>query len=249
MRLGWSPTNVREDRRADDRWSIGHRNLRRLILGSQSVMNRQFRLPPALILLAVLGTGSAGSALFFESSDESDQPFTTAGLMPAAVGNPDSVPTPDETARNKDEALIETSDPVAVVAEQVKQSPEDLVANRRSSLIVGSWTQEKFGTRTLIVHEDGTAEMAIVPNGAWSLVFGTRIDLTMFWSVKDGKLDYGVSGGTPEDKVRMAAKTWGDHWVEEIVELSEEKLDLLAEDGKSHSIWTRVTPSDESVAE
>ena len=134
-----------------------------------------------------------------------------------------------------------------MVAEPVEQIDSETL--RLNKLIVGSWKQDFYGERTLTVKADGTASMTILPSGVFALGFGPKIDLTMFWSVKDGHLDYGVNGGTPADKVKLAASTWGDHWVEKIIELNDTKLDLLSVDGSSHSIWERVTSDGDPTEE
>lgn len=189
------------------------------------------RVQPLFLLGGFLVAGTAGSA-FFMLPDET--PTTT-------VSSTISMPWDDQVICLAPEPLpkkVRVSKPDKTPVESV--DPE---AARLSKLIVGSWQQEFYGKRTLTVNVDGTAKMTILPSGVFAFGFGPKIDLTMFWSVKDGHLDYGVNGGTPADKVKLAATTWGDHWVEKIVTLDENKLDLLSVDGSSHSIWERVAPN------
>lgn len=191
------------------------------------------RVPPLFLLGGFLVAGTAGSA-FFVLPDET--PTTTVSSTITIPGGESVVSQPaNPDKESSSESLVEIVEPDETPAE-----PVDSETARLSELIVGNWQQEFYGKRTLTVKADGTATMTILPSGVFALGFGPKIDLTMFWSVKDGHLDYGVSGGVPEDKVKLAAKTWGDHWVEQIVTLDENKLDLLSEDGSSHSIWERV---------
>ena len=170
--------------------------------------------PPLFLLAGFLVAGTAGSAYF---------------VMPDG---------PQATTVSSTLTIPIVAPPLEVATQSVEQiDPETARLNK---LVVGSWKQDFYGERTLTVKDDGTATMVIRPGGVFALGFGEKIDLTMFWSVKDGHLDYGVNGGSPADKVKLAASTWGDHWVEKIVKLDENKLDLLSVDGSSHSIWERV---------
>lgn len=110
----------------------------------------------------------------------------------------------------------------------------------RKRLLTGTWRQEFFGERLLTINDDGTGRMLILPNSFWSSFFGDRIELRMYWTLEKDRIDYGYSGGTPAEKVESARKSWGDHWNEQIVELTEDRLVLLNADGKTRSAWQRV---------
>lgn len=196
------------------------------------------RVPPLFLLGGFLIAGTAGSAFFVLPNETSS---TTVSATITIPGGGSVVGQPANSGKSLPNEPDEVVEPEEAPAESV--DPETA---RLSQLIVGNWQQEFYGKRTLTVKADGTATMTILPSGVFALGFGPKIDLTMFWSVKDGHLDYGVNGGTPDDKVKLAAKTWGDHWVEKIIELNETKLDLLSVDGSSHSIWERV-PSEVSA--
>lgn len=191
--------------------------------------------PPLFLLGGFLIAATAGSA-YFVMPDES-QTTTVSSTLSIPLGGPavTGQMVSDETLRGRSTESGTSSETVTEPVGQV-----DRETARLNKLIVGEWQQEFYGKRTLTVKSDGSATMTIVPSGVFALGFGPKIDLTMFWSVKDGHLDYGVNGGTPADKVKLAASTWGDHWVEKIIELTETKLDLLSIDGSSHSIWERV---------
>ncbi|MFT4557257.1 MAG: hypothetical protein ACI8P0_002343 [Planctomycetaceae bacterium] len=194
------------------------------------------RVPPLLLLGGFLVAATAGSAFFVLPNETSSTTVSSTITIPLGGS---VVGLPDDPGESLSEKSVKTPEPKETPVE-----PVDPETARLSKLIVGSWRQDYYGERTLTVKADGTATMTILPSGVFAFGFGPKIDLTMFWSVKDGHLDYGVNGGTPDDKVKLAAKTWGDHWVEKIISLDESKLDLLSVDGSSHSIWERV-PSDE----
>ena len=196
-------------------------------------------MPPVFLLGGFLIAATAGSAIFVGPVEP------PASIPSPTVSNPADAASGSQTSDPG--TPVESTIPTQLTIEPVESS--DPESAKFSQLIVGEWRQDYYGTRTLSVKADGTATMTIVPSPVFAIGFGPKIDLTMFWSVKDGHLDYGVSGGTPTDKVKLAAKTWGDHWVEKIIELNETKLDLLSVDGSSHSIWERVSGRESSTTE
>lgn len=202
---------------------------------------KQAKMPPVLLLGGFLMVATAGSTFFTHQEPAIETDNTSAPASPLSVPESPS-PTREESDQTSGQPAATAGQVTATVDQPAAPDSEQV---RLSRLLVGQWRQDYFGKRTLTVHADGTASMTILPSSVWAIGFGPKIELTMFWSVKDGHLDYGISGGVPEDKVQLATKTWGDHWVEKIVELDEQKLDLLSVDGSTHSIWYRVTETEE----
>ncbi|MGZ0168494.1 MAG: hypothetical protein ACKVHE_02960 [Planctomycetales bacterium] len=212
--------------------------------GSTQLDDKTTGVPPLFLLGGFILVATAGSAYFVMPG--APQPTIISSTLVIPIG-------PDRGGATKGTIGTTTQESVEPVVGPANTDPPaeptDPETARLSKLIVGSWKQDFYGERTLTVKADGKATMTILPSGVFALGFGAKIDLTMFWSVKDGHLDYGVNGGTPADKVKLAASTWGDHWVEKIIELTETKLDLLSVDGSSHSIWERVPSEVASQAE
>jgi hypothetical protein len=215
---------------------------------------KQSRKPPVIVVGGFLIVATAGSAFFVMPSEQPTATtvsatlvITTDGSLTGKAGAPAETPSkaPADTSADRTEKAIpvEAGPAEATSVAGAQQDPETA---RLATLIIGDWRQDYYGERTLSIKADGTATMKILPSSFYTFVFGPKIDLTMFWSVKDGHLDYGINGGAPADKVKMAAKTWGDHWIEKIIELDEKKLDLLSVDGSTHSIWERVARDPEA---
>lgn len=201
-------------------------------------------LPPFVLILGFLAVATVGSA-FVVLPDNQAAITTSSTLVIPGPGSAAMKSTVVSSAEAKSDEADSTDglqnselseNHPQSPAEQLKKAEDEL----QSKLLVGEWRQDYYGVRTLSIKADGTATMTIIPSSLWAVAFGAKIDLTMFWSVKDGYLDYGITGGTPADKVQLAAKTWGDKWVEKIIELNENKLDLLSVDGTTHSIWERA---------
>ena len=175
-----------------------------------------------------------------------DAAFSAASLpaVPADIGRE---PKPvDPTASKSTEvnasgqAAESSAAPSALQSDDSAEStmsPEDAGLARR---LVGNWQQDRFGQRYLSVKADGTASMTIHPASLYAFAFGSRIDIRMYWSVKDGRLDYGIKDGTPQDKVDLAAQTWGDHWVEKIESLTPSELVLIGESDGLPCRWTKT---------
>ncbi len=135
------------------------------------------------------------------------------------------------TETDADENANETSGTAEAAA-----GSNDVESRRK---LVGVWTQNKFGNRTLTIAGDGTGLMTMEPEAIYAVLYGSKLTFKMYWSVKDGFINYGYRSGTPTDKVRMAAETIGDHWIEKIIELTDNRLVLLEADGTTKSIWDR----------
>ena len=114
--------------------------------------------------------------------------------------------------------------------------------------LIGTWFQVEYGTKTLTILPDGKAKMVMIPNAFIALTFGPRIDADMYWTVKDGHIDYGINGGTPADKLELAKNSFGDFWHEKIITLTDKSL-LLIEEDDDESRWKRLPDEPASSSE
>jgi hypothetical protein len=189
-------------------------------------------------LLALVGATSlaglwiSGRGPFASAGHPVEVQATISGEMTKQSTPDDAAAAPGVHTSSTDPAPQET--PADATP---RLSPED---EERARLIVGVWEQERFGKRQMTIKPDGTATMIMRPSGVWATMFGERIDLEMYWSIRDGHIDYGVSGGTPAQQTEMARKMWGDHWVEKIQKLSADEMVLLDQSTSAPSGWKRV---------
>jgi len=192
---------------------------------------------PAMLLLALVGATSL-TGLWMSSSGPF-APARHAAVVPASTSSEDTLQSTQHAAPSVSGDLTSSTDAgsqdASVPAPEL--SPEDA---QRSRLVVGVWEQERFGKRQMTIKSDGTATMIMRPSGVWATMFGERIDLEMYWSIRDGHIDYGVSGGTPAQQTETARKMWGDHWVEKIEKLSADEMVLLDQSTSAPSGWKRV---------
>jgi hypothetical protein len=185
------------------------------------------------VLLAVAGITSVATAGIFLVGGSSEEASHQSAEVAVAADPGKKAATASSVSDDPDETT-----PAGRI-DKPKVSTEDAEAARTTRLLIGSWTRESYGTRTLTIHEDGTAKMVIKPSSVYSFVFGSVINVEVKWELQDGHVDYKVTGGTPTDKVDLAKKTWGDHWHEKINKLNEKTLILQGEEGDKYE-WTRV---------
>jgi len=188
--------------------------------------------PPLAVILLALGAATLAALLSHSPRSLSGSPGTSIEA---------SISTPMLTVQPKIGSQVRAADVPSRLSESSVPAVVDPDDQFRA-LLVGTWQQDYFGARRLTVHADGTGEMVIRPNELWALAFGSELRLTMFWSISDGQIDYGIRSGTPADKVRIASQAWGDHWIEKIVDLTDDRLVLLSSDGVTESVWRRVKP-------
>jgi hypothetical protein len=107
-------------------------------------------------------------------------------------------------------------------------------------MVLGTWEDEYQGKRTMTIKEDGTGTMVVELSGWRAALSASRLKFNMKWSVECGHLNKQTISGEPETQVKMILKTMGDRVDEPILELTEDRLLLLDQDGKTKYDWKRV---------
>jgi hypothetical protein len=111
-------------------------------------------------------------------------------------------------------------------------------------LVIGTWQDHYRGTRTMTIETNGTAKMVVELGGLTALLYASRLEFDMLWSIENGHLKKRTIGGKPPGKVKTILKMMGDHVDEPILELTKDRLLLLDGDGKTQYDWHRLpTPS------
>lgn len=181
---------------------------------------------------------------------------TTLLFMSAGMGQPKAGPastviqqrdrSPSASAKDATNFQVDSN---AVQVEAV-DPPVETDSQRRASqddklrvLLAGEWQQHYYGKRCLTVRTDGTATMVIEPEGIWVHLFGARLQAEIEWTLDNGRVKLQIIGGTPSEKIELASKMWGECWTQPILELTENRLLLLGEDGVTKYDWTRVSES------
>jgi hypothetical protein len=82
--------------------------------------------------------------------------------------------------------------------------------------------------------------MLVELNGLKASLFASKLRFDMTWRLHDDRLEKHTVGGEPAAQVQMILKTMGDRVDEPILELTDDRLVLLDQDGKTKYEWRRV---------
>jgi hypothetical protein len=142
------------------------------------------------------------------------------------------------SARLRDKPAPQSS-PAAVArpAPAAPQSDPDAPLRR---LVVGVWTDDYQGKRTMTLRADGTGTMLVELSGWRAMLSAPRSEFHMVWSIEGRRLKKRTVGGEPRTQVQLILKTMGDHVDEPILELNAARLLLLDGDGHTRYDWRRV---------
>lgn len=148
----------------------------------------------------------------------------------AALGIVGIVLYPNPTQAPSEQSPPEAPNPTSL-------SPKD---REHRKTLLGTWTDNYQGKRTMTLKEDGTGVMHVELEGLNALMGGKEMTFNMIWSIKDGRLFKKTISGKPADKVSMILKLFGDRVNEKILSLTQDQLILLDGNGKTRYTWTRV---------
>jgi hypothetical protein len=129
------------------------------------------------------------------------------------------------------------TDPIPLATPTSKPAPDEDV--RLGKMVLGVWTDNYKGKRTMTLLEDGTGTMLVELSGL-NAIFASKMRFDMVWSVEKGRLKKRTIGGEPSGRVRMILATMGDRVDEPILELTDKRLLLLDADGETKYDWRRV---------
>jgi hypothetical protein len=110
--------------------------------------------------------------------------------------------------------------------------------------VLGIWEDDYQGHRTMSVRPDGTATMVVVLHGWKAKLYAARLRFEMTWLIENGRLKKHTTSGEPSAKVKAILAMMGDKVDEKILELSNNRLLLLDQNGQRKYDWRRVQPED-----
>lgn len=165
----------------------------------------------------------------------------TAALAPPPHSQAAEAPTagPGGSAAQEAPQTAPAGEPAAV-------KPADPDAPLRR-LVVGTWEDHYQGKRTMTLRADGTGSMVVELAGLTAMLYADRLRFDMVWALEQGRLKKQTLRGEPADKVELILKLMGDRVDERILELTEERLLLLDQNGQTQYDWKRVRSPDAAV--
>lgn len=139
------------------------------------------------------------------------------------------------------EPITEPSTPGGSTA---KKGESDQEKQRRK--LLGVWQDHYQGKRTMTLNEDGTGTMLVELSGLQATLFASQLRFDMQWSLDGKKMTKKTVSGEPAGKVNFILKTMGDTAVDTLLELTEDRLLLLDQNGKTKYDWKRVKKDEPS---
>jgi hypothetical protein len=179
---------------------------------------------------------STSLALETEKTTESKPgtPGTVSADPVASTANPPVTKIPDAAADQATPAGVESSTELQPSLKHV--DPRQLV---------GTWQDSFFGTRTLTLNADGTAQMTLELDFAGRLLYGRRLDFDMQWSVEAGRVTIDILAGRPAKSAKSAMKTFGSRYVYLLDCVEDKQIEMRDSDGSMNHRLQRV-PDDET---
>lgn len=144
---------------------------------------------------------------------------------PAAISTPSGAPESPETGPAADSPQ--------------KYEPEQPPVPR----VVGRWRDHDHDNRFLTLNDDGTGMMVVTMEGLGATLFAARLELDVEWSLDGDHLTLITLGGRPKAKANFVKKVYGSHNVEEILELTKDRL-LVQHNEETQFDWRRLADDD-----
>lgn len=150
-------------------------------------------------------SGYNGSAptLALENSASTDR----AGSTSAQIGGGSSE---TETAATDAEA---SADPPADIPPASDPDWTPLLKRVDPADLLGSWQDTFFGTRTLTLNADGTAQMRLNFDLAGRFLYGQQLDFDMKWRLEEAVVKIDIIAGKPADPAKSLVDDWGTHHI------------------------------------
>jgi hypothetical protein len=187
---------------------------------------------------AVLAAGALAGYAWLTAPPRVPRTAAVAPLPQAQAADTSAVAA-GGTATTEEAVPVRTSP----AAEPTPAKPSDPDAPFRR-LVVGTWEDHYQGKRTMTLNADGTGSMVVELAGLTAMLYADRLRFEMVWSLEQGRLKKRTLRGEPADKVELILKLMGDRVDERILELTEERLLLLDQNGQTQYDWKRVRSSD-----
>ncbi len=140
-----------------------------------------------------------------------------------------------QTSNDRSELILEVAPP--------SPNADAKVDNIRQKL-VGTWCDEYEGKRTMTLQDDGTGTMVVELSGVQAFLVAPKLRFNMHWALDGMKITKKTVGGEPAEKVNLILSTLGDTAVDAIIEIQNDRLLLLDQNGKTQYDWRRASPND-----
>lgn len=130
----------------------------------------------------------------------------------------------------------ENIDPSTTSPESAQKDPAEEATRLK---LLGTWKDNYRGKRTMTLNEDGTGTMVVELSGAQALLFASKLEFEMKWSLKGNIITKTSLRGKPQEKANLILNTMGNTADDTILEITPDRMFLLDKDGKTEYDWKR----------
>lgn len=205
-----------------------------------------------LTCVGVWGCGSSPTTLAVENPavstapDEQSRPINNPAnaapgsrdpIAPAATGPSHA----DSSAAKSNAQPGQATDVPAADESTDKKMLKPKLDKVDPATLIGQWKDSFFGTRTLTLNDDGSAQMVLDLDFAGRLLYGNRLEFEMKWTLEGAVIGIDVVSGKPESSARSAMKTWGERYVYLLDAVSDDRIEMRDWDGAASYTLKKVS--------
>jgi len=130
-----------------------------------------------------------------------------------------------------------------------KKSLKEMETEQVKQLVTGFWKSSYYGTRHLIIQEDGTATIYYQPNMLAQLVMGGHLTIHYNWEYdrENTQVLFTATDGYPQKSYEYVLKKWGANQRQAVLDATEHRLLLLDGDNTTKHDWQRIDAIPESI--
>ncbi len=156
---------------------------------------------------------------------------------------------PERELASSDSADVSLSR-LAVVEDSIEpKNMKEMDTEQVRQLVTGFWKSNYYGTRHLIIREDGTATIYYEPNMLAQLVMGGRLRIHYNWEYdpENTRVLFTATEGYPQKSYEYVLEKWGADQQQTVLEATAQRLLLLDGDNTTKHDWKRIEAIPESV--
>jgi hypothetical protein len=112
--------------------------------------------------------------------------------------------------------------------------------------LAGVWTLHRHGEQTLTIRQDGTATADVKLSMLAAVLYGSRLQLDLAWTLNGDVMTQTIVSGTPSEAVQRLIRDWGDSKSYRVEKVTANRLVLTQVSDGDEEVWTSpdLSPAD-----
>ncbi len=156
---------------------------------------------------------------------------------------------PEMQATVSNSAQLSPTQPDSSSESVEKKSLKEMETEQVMQLVTGFWKSSYYGTRHLIIREDGSATIYYQPNMLAQFVMGGRLTIHYNWEYDRENIQvlFTAIDGYPQKSYEYVLEKWGANQRQTVLDATEQRLLLLDGDNTTKHDWQRIEAIPESI--